>query len=1813
MHDRRARHGSWRVLAAAIALASLVLQQGVAPALADPASPFAVTVTGDPSPVASGAQLTYTISITNTGGAKVDSIVMTDQVNGVGTIQQPPGLPQLTISSTQGPCQQGGPNGNVVTCQIGTLGGGKSATIMIRGQVTAANGTALNNTASVTGTKSAQNFTTNASVSVLVDGGTGGGSPLPDLTLNKTGPTNATPLGSLVYTLTVNNVGTANTANVRVVDTLPAGVTFDSAETTSLFSCSPSGTTTVTVTCDGGTVNAGQNASIQINATAPDTEGTITNTAIVDPDNTIEESNELNNASATVNTTIGAPPATGELTIFKTDGVPDLDVPWDAGAGPDPVNPGQLLTYKIQVTNTAKSRADDVVITDGTQGLESASITASQVVVNGSVGNTGGCVIVAPRVRCSVRSLNAGGTITITVQGTVVTTAGTTIFNTATVTGNIKNKGVSASDSESTTVRPQVDLTITKSGDPNPVCARSWPELGDRLANPPDGLTAAGGAIPAIGLLDDPVCLGGLRYTFVVGNSGNAEATNVTVRDPLPAGVVFDSWSTTGGFTCAVSSGVVTCTGGTIPAADTRTITFLVVAPPTLGSITNTVRVDPNNAIFEPDETNNDASVSTDVVTGIDLTVWKGDDPAQDPPGGAPALGQGFDPIATSGTGTYTVIVDNVGTQDATGIKVVDTLPAGTKFLSVTSDQGFTCSHDGSPTGGKVTCVGGHLVGTESEFYDPAGSSGPTTNHDEFATIRIRFFATPFVQSAMHNEVRVDPDDTIAEANELNNLAVDDTVVTVGDAGKGAFNQLTIAKTQTSPAPGVAVATNGTLEYNLEVSNLGTDPVSEVTVKDFLPPGTRFIEAKDAVSSSAAFFCTHDGSATGGTVTCTGGDFSGSVNTIPGIPTVRNITIRMFAPNAPGPIVNNTTVDPGNVIPEGNEFDNDSHADTTVSIGGANMYNELTISKMQTDPPANVVATSSVVTYEITVTNAGTDPAFDVRMRDTLPTGFTYISAQDTVAGPDPFKFTCVPAAGNTIECTGATLSGTPNAAPGEPVSRTIEVKAYSSAVPGNYLNTAVVDPLNAIPEGNETNNSANAPTKVLVGSGFIDLTLAKCDEPPAAPDPSVPCTVDSDPVVPGGTIIYVLTARNLGSDPAFNVTVADTIPAGTTFVSAADDDPTDGSFTCSFASGVVTCSGATLDGTSDLVPGIDTTRTITVKLRAPLDNGTVTNQARIDPANAIAESNETNNQASQTTTISSKINLTLDKTGPDTAHQNDIAQYVITVHNEAVYGGGETAFNVHVRDALPIGLIPLYIQADPSNMICQILENPVNVIDCVGDMSAPGASPDSSTVTITVSVFVTADGGPLDNEACVDPTDAANPNGTIAELNEGDNCKTKTTVVLKPAPDLLVNKHADTSVATPGQTITYTVTVSNVGDATAAGPITVTDTLDTTKVDFVSATGTNGFDPCTFSDPDITCTGGGLAPGDSTTITVKATVKAGVTAPIVNMASVPDGTAFDGSAPECSGGATCANEGDADTATTNADNKAQVTTSVGGSGIDLVMQSFTDNVDPTAPGGVVTYTATVANTGTSAASGVKIRLTLPAIGVDYVSGAGSNGFLCTFLFPDIECTGSLPSGGQTVITLVTHITATAPPDTDVTITATVDPDDTIGEDDETNNELSQTTTVHASCATGCVDLVASPISASPDPVHTGDVVTFVVGVGNAGDTATGTFDIALKLANTSDFDFEPGGFTATQPSDDYSATAGATTGFDCSYLVGDTVTCTGDLNGGQGVLIILKVHVKSTASHPSLSLEVTADSGTSETEFSELNNTASTSVVIQP
>lgn len=1760
----------------AFSAAALVLLGSplLVPAVADPASPITVTNVASPSPVASGAEITYTISMTNTGGSKLTNLVLTDQLNGVGTLQSPPATPQYAISSSQGSCTQ---SAQLVTCNGGTLPGGGTWFVTIRGLVTAPSGSTLNNTATVTGTRSAQNFTTNGSVQTLVQGGTGGGTSLPDLTLSKSGPSSVAAGAAFDYVLTVNNLGTALANDIAVTDTLPAGVTLQAIptpiETTSLFVCSTAGDP-ITVTCTGGRVNAGQNGSIRLHVLAP-ASGPLTNTAVVDPDDTIDESNELNNTSAVVNTTVTSAPQPPSLTIVKTDNPAVI-----AGAGPDPVYPTQTLTYKIRVTNPATTRADDVVVVDGTQGLEAASIVATQVVVNGAVGNGNGCTVSGAEVRCKIRSLNAGGTMTVTISGTVVAPAGTVLINTATATANIKNTGVRATAEERTTVKPQFDLTITKGGQPDPVCARSWPSG------------------------TDDVCVGGLLYTFIVGNSGIANTPQVTVRDVLPAGVVYDSFSNGAGsdFSCTEGAGnVLTCTNPSIGAESTESFSIIVLPPDSTGPLTNHVSVDPGNAIFEADETNNDASATVMVSTGIDLTVFKQDDavPAVqiNPPGTLipdyPAPTEGFDPIATNGTQTYTIRVDNLGTQDATDVRVDDTLPAGTTFLSVTGDSGFTCGHDGSALGGTVSCVGADLLGTASEFYDPPGAPVPAGN--QFATIIIKVFATEFVQPIMHNEVRVDPLDAIDEANEGNNFAFQDTVVATGGADVGAFNQLTIAKVQSDPAAGSSVATNGILRYLVTVENDGTDPVSSVVVKDTLPAGSRFISAFDTDPGPGvtdAFSCTHDGAATGGVITCTGGDFSGTVNTVPDtggagdIPLTRGILITVFAPDTPGTYTNLAEVDPDDVVAEGNELDNAAQAQTLVETagdGGLNSFHQLTIDKTASAQ----VSTSSPITYTLEVENEGTNSAFGVVVRDVLPAGTQFISATDNSPGAN--QFSCSEA-GGTVTCTGATLSGTVFTASGAPVSRTITIRAFAPTQPGTVTNTAFVDPNNTIPEGDETDNHDTATTQVIVGAGYIDLAVRKCDEPIAAG-----CAGNVNVFDSGSLITYEVEVRNDGTDPAFQVVVRDPLPAGLTFVSAQDVLGDDGSFLCGENGGVVTCTGGTLDGSLDLIPGLPTSRTIEIVVRAPeVRQQSYTNQVFVDPFNAIPESNETNNSARDTSTVASPYNLTLDKDGPTTAQQNNTETYVLTVTNE-----GAAVNDVVVVDPLPTGLIPLGYEAD-GNFVCSLTENPVNEWTCVGDMAA------GATATISFSVFITADGGTLDNEACVDPDNA------VVESNEADNCKTKSTEIRKLSPNISVQKSASSGAVSAGATLEYTISVSNTGDA-KSDQFDVTDLLSDDLAIVGNPTATNGLASCTH---DGSATGGtvtcdvtdGLNPGQSTIITIQTTVMDTASAALSNTAMANGGSvvAHDSGVEPCvSNSEACEDE----TATNVSNNADTVTTNVSGASIDLAVGDITDTADPVATGDEAIYTVTVTNAGTQDAldvdgNQVVIRVDLPTTGMTLNSVLASQGFICALSNADAlaTCTGDLIAGQSTTITASLTVGVAAP--NVLTVNVTADPLDAITETDETNNSQTETTTVTHEQCTGCIDLQMGQVLATPNPAPNGSNITYQFTVTNIGDLpAVPVLPDAIVVAVNLDTGFNESSLVS----------AVATNGFTCAgnpafpgIPAAPEILCTGPVAGlaaAAGTTVTV-VATANTAAVPSfVDFDVEVDPGDVVAEFNESNN----------
>jgi uncharacterized repeat protein (TIGR01451 family) len=100
-----------------------------------------------------------------------------------------------------------------------------------------------------------------------------------------------------------------------------------------------------------------------------------------------------------------------------------------------------------------------------------------------------------------------------------------------------------------------------------------------------------------------------LTYTIVVTNRGPASQTGVMVRDTLPAGVAFVS-STPASPTCALASGTVTCSLGSMASAATRSVS-IVVRPGVVGTLTNTASASGGQP--DPNTANNAAATATTV------------------------------------------------------------------------------------------------------------------------------------------------------------------------------------------------------------------------------------------------------------------------------------------------------------------------------------------------------------------------------------------------------------------------------------------------------------------------------------------------------------------------------------------------------------------------------------------------------------------------------------------------------------------------------------------------------------------------------------------------------------------------------------------------------------------------------------------------------------------------------------------------------------------------------------------------------------------------------------------------------------------------------------------------------------------------------------------------------------------------------------------------------------------------------------------------------------------------------------------------
>ncbi|MEA2491435.1 MAG: hypothetical protein QOH21_3227 [Acidobacteriota bacterium] len=726
---------------------------------------------------------------------------------------------------------------------------------------------------------------------------------------------------------------------------------------------------------------------------------------------------------------------------------------------------------------------------------------------------------------------------------------------------------------------------------------------------------------------------------------------------------------------------------------------------------------------------------------------------------------------------TYTVSVTNFGPDTAGAVTLTDALPVGMTFVSETQDSGpvASCSIPAVGDPGTITC-------TFATFPAAATADFTFVAHIPAGTAP----GTVFTNIA-----------TVSEVTDPNSENDSGTAVTVTAGATQA--DLAIEKN----GPGSAGADTD-VTYTIQLTNSGPGAADKVALNDTLPGTMTFVSFTQ--DSGPLLTCTTPAAGSGGTVTCTTASFAA------GETATFTLTGHIPAQTATGTAFTNTiTVSADNDQAEENNVGNVTTVVSSV---------DLAVTK--TAPPT--VVAGNDLSYTITVTNSGPDPADNVHLDDMLPSSTTFVSLQQN-SGPTA---SCTTPAVGSIGAVSCAMNVLP---PNTPATFTLVVHVGNASALTNSA-TATTDSF----DSNPSNDTGSVDTVVTPSA---DLSVTK----------SGPATITA-----GTDITYTVTVTNSGPTAAFDVSLADTPPAGTTFVSATQNSGP--SFNCA---GTIVC-------TSVIFPAGSTATFTFVFHVAPGATGSVVNTATIAAA-ASGDPNGTNNTSTSTATIASSADVSVTKSGPPSATTSSDVTYTITVTN----GGPSDASAVSLSDSVPAGTTfvsgsqstgPAFVCAFPAaggtgNMTCSI-----------ATLTA-GAT---ATFSLTVHVSPTATGSVV-NTATV--------TSTTADPTPANNSATATAVVNPGPTDVSITKTSNGDRFDPGAPVTYTITVTNNGPSLAAG-VTVTDILPAGAT-LISATPTQG--TCSGTTT-VTCSLGTLNPLATATIALSLT-PARTAGPVVNTATV--------------------------------------------------------------------------------------------------------------------------------------------------------------------------------------------------------------------------------------------------------------------------------------------------------------------------------------
>lgn len=624
---------------------------------------------------------------------------------------------------------------------------------------------------------------------------------------------------------------------------------------------------------------------------------------------------------------------------------------------------------------------------------------------------------------------------------------------------------------------------------------------------------------------------------------------------------------------------------------------------------------------------------------------------------------------------------------------------------------------------------------------------------------------------------------------------------------------------------------NSFLTYTVLLENVGNTTATNIIFTDPIPNNTVFIEDSVRV----------------------GGVLLPGVNPANGIPIgdiiagdFINVTFRVQVVSIPNPIF---TIGPGG-------------PNSPVVNGASINYQFMTgpnlplVSRSTTSNPVStqinsgeIVAIKSVdktfatigdtISYTITLSNPGNVTSQNIIFTDTLPNGTTFISG--TLTNDSGTQQIGNPS--NGIQIGNINPSGTAIITLNVLVTNIPSINPISNFSSVQFAH--VVDP--SQPAVSQTNVSNTVST--TINSAIL----------------STKKTADKSIVSVGDTITYTTTITNTGNTAATNITFTSAIPASTTFI------PNSVTINGVQQSGAQPALGVNIP---NIAPGETVTVTFQVNVTVSpsnsiMGNDTILYSYAVDPNSAPATTSTSTNIATNPVldamiTMVKSVDQTLVTLG-------DTITYTTILTNN----GNTNATNITFTDLIPDGTT-FITDSVTINGITQIGLNP-NTGITIGSI-APNSS---ISIAFQVTATSTPVQNPIANSATASYTFIADPNAPIVSRNVTSN----TTFTTINTATILSSKQVDKAFSHIGDTLTYTVTLTNNGNSSAQNVI-FTDAMSSGTKFITNSFSINGI-PQSGADPTNGVNIGPITAGATVTVSFQVNVTSLPTQnPIVNFSS---------------------------------------------------------------------------------------------------------------------------------------------------------------------------------------------------------------------------------------------------------------------------------------------------------------------------------------